>query len=86
MAHITLSIPDELHKEMKKYKEIRWSAAARRGIQQELLRIQDKIAGKDWFRSLSPDLQKNIEQIAQLSKKDWTVWHKKTRTKDKKRV
>ena len=40
MIHITLSIPEELYKLMKKYKEINWSEVARRAILEKLLTIK----------------------------------------------
>lgn len=40
MAHITLSIPDQLYKIMKKYKEVNWSEIARRAIVETLLRLK----------------------------------------------
>ena len=40
MAHITLSIPDQLYKIMKKYKEVNWSEVARRAIVETLLRLK----------------------------------------------
>lgn len=36
MANITLSIPDELHKRLKQYKEIRWSEAIRAMLEKRL--------------------------------------------------
>lgn len=44
MANITLSIPDDIHAEMKKMSDIRWSEVARRAITE---RIEiEKIASK----------------------------------------
>ncbi len=40
MAHITLSIPDQLYKIMKKYKEVNWSEVARRAIVETLLQLK----------------------------------------------
>ena len=40
MAHITLSIPDQLYKIMKKYKEVNWSEVACRAIVETLLRLK----------------------------------------------
>ncbi len=46
MANITLAIPDDLHKRLKKYKEIRWSEAIRAMLEKRLedLEFMDKIA------------------------------------------
>ncbi len=36
MANMTLSIPEELHKEMQKHAEIRWSEVARQAFEQKI--------------------------------------------------
>ena len=36
MANITLAVPDELHKKMKKMSDIRWSEVARRAIERKI--------------------------------------------------
>jgi len=48
MVNMTLSIPEELHKKMKKHSEMRWSEIARRAIEQRIndLEVMDKIAAK----------------------------------------
>lgn len=48
MTNMTLSIPEELHKKMKKFSEIRWSELARRAIEQRVndLEVMNKIASK----------------------------------------
>jgi len=40
MTHITLSIPEELYRLMKKHREINWSEVARRAILEKLLAIK----------------------------------------------
>jgi len=40
MTHITLSIPEELYRLMKKHREINWSEVARRAIIEKLLAIK----------------------------------------------
>mgnify|MGYP000613179770 CR=1 FL=1 len=45
MTHITLSIPDDLYKVMKKYKEINWSEIARRAIIEKLLLLKAQDEG-----------------------------------------
>lgn len=46
MATITLRIPDETRKEMKKHSEIRWNEIARKAI---VKRIEDlKTLDKSW--------------------------------------
>ncbi|RLE65420.1 MAG: hypothetical protein DRJ47_05395 [Thermoprotei archaeon] len=40
MAHITLSIPEDLYKLMRKYKEVNWSEIARKAIIEKLLALK----------------------------------------------
>ncbi len=48
MANITLSIPDEVQKEMKHFSEVRWSEVARKAILERLetLRLAERLAKK----------------------------------------
>ncbi|HIJ14563.1 hypothetical protein J4399_07180 [Candidatus Woesearchaeota archaeon] len=48
MANITLSIPDDIHEEMKKMSDVRWSEVARRAIVEkiEMTKQIEKIASK----------------------------------------
>ena len=48
MGNITLSIPDEIHGEMKQFSEVKWSEVARRAIIEKLetLQLAEKLAKK----------------------------------------
>lgn len=48
MGNITLSIPDNVHKQMKHFSEVRWSEIARKAIIEKLefLQIAEKLAQK----------------------------------------
>lgn len=61
---MTLSIPDELHKKMQKFSELRWSEIARRAIQQRVddLEAMEKIASK------SKLTQKDVNEISKKIK------------------
>lgn len=63
MTNLTLAIPDELHKKMKGFSEIRWSEVARRAIEQKVndLEIVEKIASKS--KLTKKDVEKISEQI-----------------------
>jgi hypothetical protein len=65
MANVTLSIPDEIYRIMKKHREMRWSEIARQAIIQKVrkLELMDKIASK------SKLTMKDIEEINQKIKK-----------------
>lgn len=39
MTNMTLSVPEELHREMRSHPEIKWAEVARRAIQRELERL-----------------------------------------------
>lgn len=48
MVNMTLAIPNELHKKMKKHNEVKWSEVARNGINKhvDMLEMMDKILEK----------------------------------------
>ena len=85
MVHITLSIPDNVYKEMKKHKEIKWSEAARRGIVQELHKLREEIEGKEWLSLLSEETKKHIHE-APKSPEQWRRWLVAMRKKEWKRA
>ena len=63
MVNITLSIPEELHKKMKSFSEIRWSEIARKALEQRIndLEIMEKIASKN--KLTKDDIEKISEKI-----------------------
>ncbi|MCM2325537.1 MAG: hypothetical protein NDI94_03680 [Candidatus Woesearchaeota archaeon] len=69
MANMTLSIPDDMYEEMRKFSEIRWSEVARTAILSRLdaLKLVDKLAKK---RKLTKTDVKSIgRKLRILSKK-----------------
>ena len=48
MANMTLSMPDDISKELKQFPEIKWSEVARRAIIEKLeaLKLADELANK----------------------------------------
>lgn len=65
MTNITLAIPDELHKKMKRLSEMRWSEIARRAIEQRIndLETMEAIASKSRLT------KKDAEEIAKKIKR-----------------
>ena len=59
MPNITLSLPSELHKFVKKHNEINWSEIARRAISTQAKRIQlmEKLVENSEFK------EKDIEEL-----------------------
>lgn len=67
MTNITLSLPDEVHLKMKKYKEIRWSEVVRRAITDYIGKLEEKgseIAAKDLLEELGDDFRKNLSELS----------------------
>jgi len=42
MANVTLSLPDDLHRRMKKHREVRWSEVVRRAIAEYLENLEGR--------------------------------------------
>ena len=73
MVNMTLSIPNKIHEEMKKYSEIRWSEVARQAIVKKLndLKILEEILEKSTLR------EEDIDEIDHIIKAGLLVKHKK---------
>jgi len=68
---MTLSIPDELHKKMKKFSEIRWSEIARKAIQQRVENLEEM----NRITSRSRFTQKEIEELSKKVKRGIAIKH-----------
>ena len=67
MGNITLSVPDEIHQDMKHFSEVRWSQVARRAIIEKLesLRLAEKLAKKSKLTEKDiSDFSKKIKSSA----------------------
>ncbi len=69
MGNITLSIPDEIQKEMKEFSEVKWSEIARRAIIERLslLKRAEEIAKKS--KLTEKDAKELAKKINSLSSK-----------------
>ena len=83
MAHITLSVPDELYKEMKKHPEIKWSEAAREGITRQISQLRGVISGKDLLQRLDSETR---EAILRIPGSEWAKCYKKIKESEKRRL
>ncbi len=83
MAHITLSIPDEIYAEMKKHPEIKWSEIARRNIIEKTIMLKKKVSGKELLKLLPPETQKSLQEANEKESKEF---YKKVREKGWKRT
>ena len=66
MPNVTLAIPEELHTQMKRHSDIRWSEVVRKSIaaKVEMLDMMDKIAKK------SKLTKKDVDEISHKIKKE----------------
>lgn len=62
MANMTLSVPEEMHRKMKKHSEIKWSDVARRAFH-EKLENAEQLAWMDKVLSKSKLTEKDVEEI-----------------------
>lgn len=72
MVNMTLSIPQELHKIMKKYSYIKWSEVARQAILQRAkdLELLDKLAAKSTLT------MKDVEELDEIIKEGIAKRHR----------
>jgi len=62
MGNITLAIPEDIHQEMRRFNDIRWSEVARRAI-------VDKIATLKLAESLAQKSKLTAKDVEDFSKK-----------------
>jgi len=65
MVNMTLAVPEELNKLIKKHSEIKWSEVARKAMWEQAAKLEllDKIASKSRFT------QKDAEEIGEKIKR-----------------
>ena len=71
MANITLSIPDNVHKDMRQFSEVKWSEVARKAIIERIERLK---------------LAEKLAQKSKLTKKDVEEFSKKIKSEATKRL
>lgn len=74
MVNMTLSVPQEIYKEMKKYPEIKWSEIARQAIIKKIkdLKMLDKLVSKSVLKV------ENIDKLDEIIKAG--LWERHRRT------
>jgi len=68
MGNITLSVPENVHKEMRQFSEVKWSEVARKAIIEkiETLRLAESLVKK------SKLAEKNVEEFSKKIKSEAT--------------
>ena len=66
MGNLTLSMPDDVSADMKRFSDIKWSEVARKAILEriETLKLAEKLAGKSRLT------EKDIEEFSKRIKKE----------------
>ncbi len=66
MPNITLSIPDDIYRKMKKYSEIKWSEVVRRAIVDYLRKLEEiptEVSTEDLLEELGSDFKKSLDEL-----------------------
>lgn len=65
MANITLSIPNDVYRKMKKHKEIKWSEIARKAIIEyvEQLEVGGQRKTSEILDELGEDFRKSLDEL-----------------------
>ena len=73
MPNITLSIPEELYRKMKKHPEVRWSEVARKAIIEFLRKLEGgfKTSTDELLEELGRDFVKDLSEISFEQAVEW---------------
>ncbi len=66
MPNITLSVPDEIYKKMKKYSEIKWSEVVRKAILEYLKKLEEnkvETSTKEILKELGEEFKKILDEL-----------------------
>jgi len=66
MGNITLSLPEDVYRKMKKYREIKWSEIARRAIIDYLKRLEGgyETTTGELLAELGEDFRKRLKELS----------------------
>ena len=66
MPNITLSIPEDIYKKMKKYSEIKWSEVIRRAIVDYLEKLEEsrtEISSEELLNELGDEFKESLNKL-----------------------
>ena len=66
MPNITLSLPDDIYKKMKKYSEIKWSEVVRKAIADYIKKLEEsrvEITTEELLEDLGDDFKKSLDEL-----------------------
>ena len=67
MPNITLSIPEDVYRRMKKYKEVKWSEVVRKAIVEYLRRLEEggfELTTRELLDELGEDFRKSLKELS----------------------
>jgi hypothetical protein len=64
MAHLTLSVPEQLYEEMKRHPEIKWSEVARTAISEYLSKLGATSTSSDVLHMLPAESRTKLARIS----------------------
>lgn len=64
MPNITLSVPEEVYKKMKKYPEVKWSEVARKAIIEYLRRLEGVVSSEELLEELGENFVNELKEIS----------------------
>ena len=83
MAHVTLSIPDSVYEDMKRYPEVRWSEIVRQTIVSYLEEMKGTSSSSEVRRLLSED---TLERLRKISSTKMANYHRRSVKEEWKRT
>jgi predicted CopG family antitoxin len=79
MANITLSVPEEVYRRMKKRRDVRWSEVAREAIVEKLERLEGPVGFSTSTSDLAKLLVKSGVNLSEVSVEDAVRYYRKMR-------
>ena len=67
MPNITLSIPEDVYRRMKKYREVRWSEVVRKAIMEYLKRLEEggfELTTRELLDELGESFRENLRKLS----------------------
>lgn len=86
MVNITVSIPEELYKKMKKYSEVKWSEVVRKALAEYIGRLEVMERGVVSAEKLAETLREANLDVSSISLEKAITYYKKARELEWKRL
>lgn len=83
MAHVTLSIPDDVYQEMKRYPEIKWSEIVRQSIMSYFEGMKDTTSSQEIRNLLS---ENTLSKLSAINPSKARSYYKKSEREEWKRA